>query len=329
MNTELRVEIQTQMTAADGAVRFVQVLNQIGIPKSNWYRKPGETLKPKAKPGPMISNIEPELVDVVVGMALEFPWYGYKRIAVMCRRCGFEVSNRQAYRIMKKKKLLQQRRSRDADVYQARKLFELLPQRPNQLWQTDVTYIHIPGHGWHYAVTVIDYYSRYLLAVHLTSSYSALQCTIAIEKAKVEAKRLGYDGEEPVFLVTDNGSSFLARRFTKFLDQERFSHVRIQYRTPQQLGLLERFHQTLKTEEVYWNLYQSVDHAAESLEQFRERYNMDRPHWALRPTAGGDPLVPYEIYALKREIQIPEWQGWAKAAKQKIDEMIANQDQVA
>ena len=31
-------------------------------------------------------------------------------------------------------------------------LFELLPQQPNELWQMDVTYIHIPGYGWWYAV---------------------------------------------------------------------------------------------------------------------------------------------------------------------------------
>ena len=55
------------------------------------------------------------------------------------------------------------------------------------------------------------------------------------------------------FLVTDNGPSFIARRFTAFI-KDQFSHVRIQYRTPQQLGLLERFHATLKTEEVYWRM---------------------------------------------------------------------------
>ena len=47
-------------------------------------------------------------------------------------------------------------------------MFELLPSAPNELWQADVTYLHIPGHGWWYAVTVIDYYSRYLLACHFT-----------------------------------------------------------------------------------------------------------------------------------------------------------------
>ena len=48
----------------------------------------------------------------------------------------------------------------------------------------DVTYIHIPGHGWWYAVTVIDYYSRYLLACHLTFSYSASQVVYVLKLAR-------------------------------------------------------------------------------------------------------------------------------------------------
>jgi len=42
---------------------------------------------------------------------------------------------------------------RVAELYQAGKLYELLPSGPNELWQMDVTYVHIPGYGWWYAVT--------------------------------------------------------------------------------------------------------------------------------------------------------------------------------
>ena len=56
-----------------------------------------------------------------------------------------------------------------------------------------------------------------------------------------------------------------------------------------QLGLLERFHQTLKSEEVYWKLYASPGEARESLEVFRRRYNEVRPHWALVPPGGRGP----------------------------------------
>ncbi|KKL04804.1 hypothetical protein LCGC14_2612390, partial [marine sediment metagenome] len=47
--------------------------------------------------------------------------------------------------------------------------------------------------------------------------------------------------------------------------------------------VLERFHKTLKVEEVYWRLYDSPAHCRECLEEFRTRYNRRRPHWALVP----------------------------------------------
>jgi len=60
-----------------------------------------------------------------------------------------------------------------------------------------------------------------------------------------------------------NGPSFIAHRFRDALagiqiaatGLSAFSQVRIGYRMPTQLGLLERFHGTLKAEEVYWNRY--------------------------------------------------------------------------
>src|SRR6201986_2644489 len=103
--------------------------------------------------------------------------------------------------------LLQPPRARAPELYQAAKLFELLPQKPNDLWQMDVTYIHIPGHGWWYAVTVIDYYSRYLLACHLTSSYSALEVGQALREGPAEAERLHGALHKPPFLGTENGPS--------------------------------------------------------------------------------------------------------------------------
>ena len=127
--------------------------------------------------------IPDEILTAVVKMATENPWYGYKRIAVMCRREGASVTDRQAYRVMKDHGLLQKPKTRKAEVHQTAKLFELLPQGPNDLWQMDVTYVHIPGFGWWYAVTVIDYYSRYLLACHLTPSYSAIDVIHGLKQA--------------------------------------------------------------------------------------------------------------------------------------------------
>lgn len=306
--------------ASDVRLRCTRVLQALGVACSSWYRQPVPE-EQRRRPGPAPQPIPEAVRQAVLNMAKLNPWYGYKRIAVMCRRAGQVVQDRQAYVVMREAGLLHQPRPREPELYQAAKLFELLPQQPNDLWQMDVTYIHIPGHGWWYAVTVIDYYSRYLLACHLTNSYSAVEVAQALHEARVEAERLHGPLTKPPFLVTDNGPSFLARRFAAFI-RGQYQHVRIAYRTPQQLGLLERFHQTLKTEEVYWRLYDDPQHARVCLEEFRQRYNRLRPHWALRPEEGGDPLVPEEVYAEGRVVQIPRWQSWAQAAQAKLEELL-------
>jgi transposase InsO family protein len=228
--------------SGDAKLRRTRLLQALAIATSSWYRQP-VPIEAQKRRGPAPRPIAQEIRQAVIEMALANPWYGYKRIAVMCRRAGQAVKDRHAYAVMRAEKLLQQARPREPELYQAARLFELLPQKPNDLWQMDVTYIHIPGHGWWYAVTVIDYYSRYLLACHLTNSYSAIEVSHALAEARHEAERLHGPLAKPPFLVTDNGPSFLARRFGAFIKGS-YQHVRIRYRTPQQLGLLERFHQT-------------------------------------------------------------------------------------
>ena len=241
----------------------------------------------------------------------------------MCRRADSLVRDRAAYRVMKDHDLLLKKKPQKAELYQSSKLYELLPQGPNELWQMDVTYIHIPGHGWWYAVTVIDYYSRYLLAAHLTDSYSAAEAIRGLKLAREEAERVTGPLQKRPFLVTDNGCSFIAKKFQRFI-KDSYEHVRIRYRTPTQLGLLERFHKTLKGEEVYWRLYDNPAHCRECLKEFRARYNGQRPHWALVPEEGGDPLVPEEVYRKGMSMTIPRWQGWARGAKEKLDKMMAD-----
>gem|GEM_PF-3718874 len=114
--------------------RLTSVLSALGICSSSWYRRPIPQEERK-RPGPTKQPIPYQVVEAVVTMARLNPWYGYKRIAVMCRRSGQDVTNRQAYRVMKGYGLLHKPLPRKSELYQAAKLFELLPSRPNELWQ--------------------------------------------------------------------------------------------------------------------------------------------------------------------------------------------------
>ncbi len=299
-------------------LRLKAVVSALGWAHSSFFRRP---VASKRRPGPAPKPLDPELSEIVQSFALQYPWWGYKRLAVVIRRAGVGVTNRFVYRVLKAAGLLQRPRARSAELYQAAKLFELLPQKVNDLWQADVTYIHIPGFGWWYAVTVIDYFSRYLLAIHLAANNNAAALIVAMDKARAEATRHHGPLTKPPILVTDNGPNFLARKFRAHICGQ-LSQVRTRYRTPTQLGLLERFHQTLKKEEVYWQLYASPGECRERLEVFRERYNEVRPHWALGPVEGGDPVTPADVYCRGVAVQLPAWQGWAKAAKEKLDRML-------
>ena len=298
--------------------RLKAVVRAMGWPSSSFFRQP---VASQRRRGPAPRPLDPDLARKVLCFATEYPWWGYKRLAVVLRRAGVGVTNRFVYRVLREAGLLIRRRARTAELYQAAKLFELLPRQPNDLWQADVTHIHIPGFGWWYAVTVIDYYSRYLLALHLSPSNDAAALTIAVDMAMAEAHRLHGPLTKPPILVTDNGSNFLARRFQDHI-AGLLSQVRTRYRTPEQLGLLERFHRTLKVEEVYWHLYASPAEAREKLAAFHRRYNEIRPHWALTPLDGGDPVTPIEVYLHRVETKLPKWQTWAKAAKAKLDKMM-------
>ena len=79
----------------------------------------------------------------------------------------------------------------------------------------------------------------------------------------------------------------------------------------------------LKTEEIYWHLDQSPAEARERLKAFRERYDTVRPHWALQPEEGGDPLTTHDVSVNGRVTTLPASQTWAKAARAKLDAMIA------
>ena len=80
-------------------------------------------------------------------------------------------------------------------------------------------------------LTVIDYYSRYLLAAYLTPNYIALAATEGLALGRQEAERVSGPPSETPFLVTDNGSRFVAKRFMAFTRQD-YRQVRIRYCTP-------------------------------------------------------------------------------------------------
>jgi hypothetical protein len=109
--------------------------------------------------------------------------------------------------------------------------------------------------------------------------------------------------------------------------EKEFDHYRIRYLSFQKLGLLDCFHQNLKREEIYWNLYVNPAEARVSLEKYRRKYNTYRLHWSLKPKAGGHELTPERVFKGAVEIEIPKLQGWGRENKLKLAEKLTQMDQ--
>ena len=97
---------------------------------------------------------------------------------------------------------------------------------PNELWQTDFTYLKVIGWGWFYLSTVLDDFSRYIIAWKLYLSMKAEDVTATLELA-LKASGLG---QAKVIhrprLLSDNGSSYIAADLAKWLDGQNMAHIR-------------------------------------------------------------------------------------------------------
>jgi putative transposase len=98
-----------------------------------------------------------------------------------------------------------------------------------------------------------------------------------VEQAVLERLPEG-SREENVTLTTDNGTQFTSSRFLETLARLGITHRRTAYHHPEGNSYIERFHRSLKEEEVWTAEYRSLEEARASIARWIEEYNHDRPH---------------------------------------------------
>ena len=159
--------------------------------------------------------------------------------------------------------------------------------RPNQMWQTDFTYFKIIGWGWVYLSTVLDDFSRYIIAWKLCTTMRAEDVTDTLELALTAS---GCDSARVLHkprLLSDNGPSYIASELAEWIDANGMSHVRGAPLHPQTQGKIERWHQTLKNRILLENYFLPGD-LERQIEAFVEHYNHRRYHESLGNVAPAD-----------------------------------------
>ena len=263
-----------------------RTLEMLGIPKTTFYRwydrytafgEAGlEDRRPH--PGQVWNRIPDEVRQAVVDLALDEPELSPRELAVRFTDTKKHfVSEASVYRILKAQDLIP---SPAFIVVKAANEFRDKTTRPNQMWQTDFTYLKVIGWGWYYLSTILDDFSRYVIAWKLCTTMKAKDVTDTLELA-MEAS--GCDQPTVLHrprLLSDNGSSYIAGDLAKWLGDKRMDHVRGAPNHPQTQGKIERWHQTLKNRILLENHY-LPGALEEAVDTFVDHYNYRRVHESL------------------------------------------------
>ena len=272
-----------------------RTLEQIGIPRATFYRWYDlyETGGPDAledrspRPNRVWNRIPDDVRSQILELALDQPELSPRELAVRFTDTkSYFVSEASVYRLLKAHDLIA---SPAYIVIKASDEFKDKTTAPNQLWQTDFTYLKVIGWGWFYLSTVLDDFSRYIIAWKLCP---AMKAEDVIDTLELALKASGLDQATVIHkprLLSDNGSSYIAGNLAEWLDGHDMEHFRGAPYHPQTQGKIERWHQTLKNRILLENYHQPGALEAQ-IEAFVQHYNNLRYHESL-----GN-LTPADVY---------------------------------
>ncbi len=272
-----------------------RTLDQIGVPRATFYRwydqyQTGgpEALADRPSQAGRIWNRIPDTVrDRIIELALEQSELSPRELAVRFSDTqGYFVSEASVYRLLKAHDLIT---SPAFIVMKAANEFHDKTTAPNEMWQTDFTYLKIIGWGWQYLSTILDDYSRYIIAWKLCTTMKAEDVTDTLEMALTASGCDQAHVRHKPRLLSDNGSSYVSGDLAEWLDKQCMDHTRGAPYHPQTQGKIERWHQTLKNRILLENYYLPGDLEAQ-IGRFIEYYNHQRYHESL------ENLTPADVY---------------------------------
>jgi len=299
MSTVEKTDILRMVEAMSRRKR--QALSILGIPKSSYYRwRQGQTGSGnRERPW---NRITPDEENKILAAAMESPELSSRQLAVwITDNAGFAVSESTVYRILCREGLVK----RQETQLKAAKEYHTKTTRPHQLWATDASYFRVPGWGYYYLVTVMDDYTRFILAWKLQKDMSANSLIEVVQDAVDATGMTDVPVEDRTNLLSDNGAGYLSRSFRDYLSLVGIGHILAAPFHPQTNGKLERYHRSIK-KEVNQLLYEAPSQLERAISDFVDYYNYRRYHKALGNVTPADVLYAKRERILQRrkEVQI-------------------------
>lgn len=232
------------------------------------------------------SDLDIILRPIIQGIALEFPKYGYRRMAKELERRGCLVNHKKVLRIMKEDNLLCIRKKFRPITTQSDHGLRVYPNlikglvviSLNQIWVADITYIRLPGE-FIYLAAIIDIYSRKCVGWDLGRNVDAQLTLNALNMAVTERQHLGFSG---LIHHSDRGVQYASKVYVERLNGLGINISMSDKGNAYDNAFAESFMKTLKVEEVYMNEYRTFEEAFDNIKEFiNEVYNNKRLHSSI------------------------------------------------
>lgn len=272
-----------------------KTLTELDVPRSSFYRwymkyqKDGydglADKKPRARR--IWNRIPEEVKEQVVDLALSHPEKSCRQITwQFVDQEGYFLSESSVYRILKGYDLVQ---SPFFEMIGAKEKFEKPTHFPNELWQTDFTQFRVVNWGWYYLSTVLDDYSRYILAWKVSTTMGAEDVKETLEMALDHSGLSNVRVRHRPRLLSDNGPAYLSNALAKYIKRKDMEHVRGAPYHPMTQGKIERWHRTMKNVVKLENYY-SPEELKAAIARFVAYYNQERYHESLNN------MTPADVY---------------------------------
>ncbi len=254
-----KYEIIRLVEASSLSVR--QTLSRLDTHRStfyNWqnrYQDNGIDGLEDRKPTPTVAwnQIPEDHRDAIIELALDKPEFSPVELAVRYTDLQeYFVSGSTVYRLLKAHDLIT---SPAYILMQAADTFRHPSKHVNELWQTDFTYFKIVGWGWYYLSTILDDYSRFIVAWRPCTSMSANDVSDTLDDA------LNFTGLDQVKvrhkprLLSNNGPCYFSGELSEYLQTNGMAHTRGRPYHPQTQGKIERWHRSMKNQILLNNYY--------------------------------------------------------------------------
>jgi len=277
-----------------------EALARLDMPASTYYRwrrafrRQGRMGLADASPykGRIWNQLLPDERDKVLEVAMVCPEWSPREIAFhLADNEGFTVSESTVYRILKKAGWI---KPSVMKTFPASNEYHSKTSRPDEQWQTDATYLHAKNWGWYYLISVLDDFSRRILAWKLQSCMDADAFSEVIELACEATGMDNVPAEDRPLLVTDRGAALISRDFGDYLEAHGLGHILASPYHPQTNGKIERYHRSCK-ERVLLEVWETPMALQRQIARFIDYYNSHRYHEAI-----GN-VTPDDVYFGRRE----------------------------